>query len=243
MSALHPLQARLSDIEKRLGVIFKNKQLLILAFVHRSFVNEHRDVIDQHNERLEFLGDSVLGLVTSDYVYRRLPVHPEGVLSQLRSRLVDASACAKYLEKMQLADCILLGKGERVAAKQVKSSILADVFEALVGAIYLDSGYDIAAAFITSHFTKEIEETIGRPPRNYKADLQDYSQKHYQKPPTYKIMQEEGPDHAKIFQIAVFVDDRQLGAGAGSSKKEAEQQAALQALAKIEKLHSYTQKY
>ena len=138
MTPFESLRASLPQIEETLGTCFENKDLLILAFVHRSFVNEHRDLIDQHNERLEFLGDSVLGLVMADYLYRRLPTYPEGSLSQLRSRLVDAIACARFLQKLKLGDYILLGKGEQISEGRMKGSILADVFEAVIGSMYLD---------------------------------------------------------------------------------------------------------
>lgn len=233
-SALEALREQLSAIEEKLGVSFENKDLLALAFVHRSFVNEHRDLIDQHNERLEFLGDSVLGLAIAEYLYRRLPSYPEGMLSQLRSKLVDAACCAKWLQKLQLSDYILLGKGERIAEGHMKVSILADVFEAMIGALYLDGGIGQVRSFLTVHFESDIEETIGSPPRNYKAELQDYSQKKFQKPPFYRVVQETGPDHAKVFHVAVSLNDRDLGMGIGSSKKEAEQRAAFEAIGRLE---------
>ena len=237
MDAMTPydsLRASLPCIEETLGMSFENKDLLMLAFVHRSFVNEHRDLIDQHNERLEFLGDSVLGLVMADYLYRRLPTYPEGCLSQLRSRLVDATACAHFLQKLQLGEYILLGKGEQISEGHMKSSILADAFEAIIGAMYLDGGVVVVRSFIACHFEQEIEEAIAEPSRNYKAELQDYSQKKFQKPPAYRVIDESGPDHAKIFHVVVSIDNQDLGAGSGSSKKEAEQRAAFEALGKIE---------
>jgi ribonuclease-3 len=231
MTSLGALRAKLSEIEEKLGVVFENKELLALSFVHRSFVNEHRDVIDQPNERLEFLGDSVLGLALADYLFRRLPSHAEGDLSQLRSRLVDAASCARYLQELKLTEYILVGKGERV--NEIRGSILSDVFEAIIGAIYLDGGIGIVRSFLTAHFEKEFEEAIGSPSRNYKAELQDYSQKKFQKPPSYRVVEESGPDHAKIFHVIVSVDEKELGMGTGSSKKEAEQRAAFEALGKV----------
>jgi ribonuclease III len=233
MTPLEFLRKQIPEIEGKLGVLFSNHELLLLAFIHRSFVNEYRQLIDQHNERLEFLGDSVLGLVMAEFLYRRFPSHPEGVLSQLRSRLVDATSCAKYLETLKLEEYILLGRGERLSGERVKHSILSDVFEALVGAIYLDGGFTTARSFLTTHFEEAIEETIGTPARNFKAELQDYSQRRFQKTPVYRVIQETGPDHAKQFSVVVFLEDREMGVGSGSSKKEAEQQAALAALEKI----------
>ena len=234
MTPLDILRKQIPQVEDKLGVIFENKELLVLAFIHRSFVNEFRKLSEQHNERLEFLGDSVLGLVMAEFLYRRLPSHPEGALSQLRSRLVDAASCEQYLQKLKLEEYILLGKGERQSSEKIRSSILADVFEAIVGAIYLDGGFLVVRSFLQAHFEEIIEGAIGAPARNYKAELQDYSQKRYQKPPVYRVVHESGPDHAKQFSIVVLLDDQEMGEGIGSSKKEAEQRAASAALGKIE---------
>jgi len=232
MNPYQQLQSRLESIEEKLGLIFDNKEFLILAFIHRSFINEYRERQLQHNERLEFLGDSVLGLVVADFLYHRLPDHPEGVLSQLRSKLVDANSCAQYLQKLQLAEFILLGKGETMTEGRTKTSILADTFEALLGAIYLDGGLGVTKSFLLCHFETEFEAAIGSPPRNYKAELQDLSQKQTQKAPVYKVVDETGPDHSKIFHVMVFVNDQEAGIGIGASKKEAEQRAAFDALSK-----------
>ena len=232
MNPLQQLQSRLDAIEEKLGYVFENKGFLVLSFVHRSFLNEYRGSSLEHNERLEFLGDSVLGLALADYLYHRLPAHPEGLLSQLRSRLVDANSCAQYLQKLGLPEHILLGKGEVLSEGRAKTSILADVFEALLGAIYLDGGLPTAKSFLLLHFETEFEAAIGSPPRNYKAELQDFSQKQFQRTPVYKIVDETGPDHAKVFHVMVFVDGEEAGLGAGASKKEAEQRAAFDALSK-----------
>lgn len=224
----------LPSIEKNIGYVFENKDLLVLCFTHRSFVNELKGRTVPHNERLEFLGDSVLGLVIAEYLYHRLPGHPEGLLSQLRSRLVDSQSCAQFLQKLELTDAILLGRGERLAEGHAKVSIRADVFEALVGAIYLDGGLAVVKSFILRHFDEQIEQVIGSPSRNYKAELQEFSQKKFQKAPVYKVIEETGPDHAKVFHVLVFLADQETGMGIGSSKKEAEQQAAFDALSKME---------
>lgn len=233
MNPLQELEENLLNIEEKIGYTFENKRLLILAFVHRSFINEYRDLIEEHNERLEFLGDSVLGLAVADFLFHRLPAYPEGPLSQLRSRLVDAPSCALYLQKLSLPDFILLGKGERKGDGKAKTSILADVFEALIGAIYLDGGLTIAKSFFLCYFEEELEAAIGSPSRNYKAELQDYAQKKFQRPPLYKVVQESGPDHAKLFHVMVLVNEQEAGIGLGASKKEAEQRAAFEALTKI----------
>lgn len=234
MNPLDALQKRLSFIEEKLGYSFENKDLLILAFVHRSFVNEHRDLIKEHNERLEFLGDSVLGLILADFLYHRLPSCPEGQLSQLRSRLVDQQACVEYIAKFDLKEEILLGRGEKMSEGKARNSILADVFEAIIGAIYLDAGLQVTKSFLLSHFEEKMEVEIQSPPRNFKAELQDYSQKKFQKVPLYKVIEETGPDHAKVFHVMVYLNEQEAGIGVGISKKEAEQRAAFEALAKLE---------
>lgn len=232
MNPLETLKSKLSSIEEKLGYVFENKSFLIQSFMHRSFINEYREGGLQHNERLEFLGDSVLGLVVADYLYHRLPAYPEGQLSQLRSRLVDANSCAHYLQKLQLAEYILLGRGEKMTEGRAKPSILADVFEALLGAMYLDGGLGTMKSFLIFHFEPEFEAAIGTPARNYKAELQDLSQKKFQKIPVYKVVDETGPDHAKVFHVMVFLNEKEAGVGMGASKKEAEQRAAFDALSK-----------
>ncbi len=234
MDLLETFKLNLTSVEEKLGYVFENKDVLTLAFIHRSFVNESKGAALNHNERLEFLGDSVLGLIIADYLYHRLPGYPEGQLSQLRSRLVDASSCALYLQKLGLAESILLGKGERMSEGHAKASIKADVFEALIAAIYLDGGSQVVKSFLLCHFEDEIEKVIGSPPRNYKAELQDYSQKKFQRGPVYKVVDETGPDHAKVFHVLVSVNENELGIGMGASKKEAEQRAAFAALSKLD---------
>lgn len=221
-----------ADIESKLGYHFQNPSLLALAFVHRSYVNEHRE-ISGHNERLEFLGDSILGFLMADYLYKNLPSTPEGELSFLRSRLVEASSCVVYIHKLNLEKYILLGKGEKMNDGRGRESILADLFEAIVGAIYLDGGIEAAHRFVFHHFLDEVNSILQTPLRNWKATLQDYCQKKFQKTPIYTVLSETGPDHSKIFQIAVSVCGQDLGMGGGASKKEAQQAAAADALSKI----------
>ncbi len=233
MNPFEALILKCPEIEKQLGYEFKNKKLLALAFVHRSFFNEKKEIVKEHNERLEFLGDSVLGLIISDYLYGILPDCPEGDLSHLRSHIVEASSCVHYATKLGLADHILLGKGEKMNDGRGRDTILADFFEALIGAIYLDGGLESAAKFFFFHFLEDIEVAIKGPPRNHKAELQDYSQKKHQKPPEYRVSKESGPDHSKMFHIVVLIDGNEVGEGTGSSKKVAEQNAAEDALKKL----------
>ena len=235
MNAIPFLTDHAGEIEKKLGYVFRNKSLLALALTHRSFVNENRGV-NQHNERLEFLGDSVLGLMVSDYLYRQLPTMPEGELSYLRSRLVEASSCVSYLQKLEISSYLLLGRGEKMNDGRGRESILADLFEALIGAIYLDTGMEAARNFFFHHFSQEITDIIKKPQQNWKALLQDYCQKKYQHTPFYKVIDESGPDHSKIFKIVVSISQQDLGYGEGPSKKEAQQAVAANALSKLESL-------
>jgi ribonuclease III len=223
MNLLEGLQSKVPLIEQKLCYMFHNKELLALAFVHRSFFNEHRALLKENNERLEFLGDSVLGLIISDYLYAHLPDAPEGHLSQLRSHIVEAGSCAQLLSRLGIAEYVLLGKGERMNDGRGRETILADLFEALIG----------AKTFFFFHFSEKIEEHLKAPLRNWKAELQDYSQKKHQKPPVYKIQKESGPDHSKVFQVVVCVDGIDIAEGVGSSKKEAEAAAAEEALKKL----------
>jgi len=205
---------------------------MALAFVHRSFINENRDV-NEHNERLEFLGDSVLGLLVADYLYRYLPATPEGELSYLRSRLVEAGSCVRYVTKLEVDRFLLLGKGEKMNDGRGRDSILADLFEAIIGAVFLDGGLEAASAFLFENFSEEIAEILKRPLHNWKALLQDHCQKKYRKTPMYRVVEESGPDHSKTFKVAVIFNDEEMGLGEGGSKKEAQQAAAEDAFSKL----------
>lgn len=236
MNAYEVLIDNSLNIESLLGYTFQNKKWLALAFVHRSFFNEHRDLVEEYNERLEFLGDAVLSLIVSGYFYTLLPDRSEGQLSHLRSQVVEASRCALFVAKLGVGSFLLLGKGEKRAEGRGRETILADFFEALLGAIYLDGGLEAARTFFLHHFQEDLEQIMERPPRNWKAELQDYSQKKYQKPPQYKVMRESGPDHSKMFHISVHIDEKEVGQGRGFSKKQAEQASAEQALLALEEL-------
>lgn len=222
------------QIESKLGYRFTNKKLLVLAFTHCSYVNESRTPL-QHNERLEFLGDSILGLIVSDYLYRVLPDVPEGDLSALRAKLVEANSCISYIQKLDLEKYLVLGKGERMNDGRGRETILSDLFEALLGAIFLDGGLYAAQAFFFERFKCDIDDILQAPLKNPKALLQDYCQKKFQQTPQYRVLSEKGPDHSKIFQIAVVVHETELGCGEGPSKKEAQQAAAKNALSGLKK--------
>lgn len=222
------------EIEKRLGYVFKNKELIALAFTHRSYFNEHRERTAGHNERVEFLGDSVLGLIVSSYLYEHLPDHPEGHLSHLKAYLVGADMCITYMQKWGVEEFLLLGRGESANIGRGRERIVADLFESLMGAIYLDGGLECAKDCFLNSFSSFLDQEVAEPMRNWKADLQDYSQKKFQKPPAYEVLKEEGPAHDKVFLVAALIDGVEVGKGEGASKKEAEQEAAKDALKNIE---------
>ncbi|MEI8126141.1 MAG: ribonuclease III [Parachlamydiaceae bacterium] len=232
MHTIDNLSQPTQEIEAKLQYTFKDHALLALAFVHRSYINEHKEV-PQHNERLEFLGDSILGLLTAEYLYRQLPTTAEGDLSYLRSRLVEASSCVSFVQNLGIEQYLLLGKGERMNDGRGRDSILADLFEAIIGAIYLDGGIEAARHFLFSNFKSKIEEILKTPLSNWKAILQDYCQKKHQQTPIYQVLEESGPDHSKKFIIAVIISNQEVGRGTGASKKEAQQSAAADALARI----------
>ncbi len=235
MSPYQKLLQQIEFIEERISYVFQNKELLALAFIHRSFYNEHRTELTNHNERLEFLGDSVLNFLVSHYLYSEFPSLSEGDLSHLRSQLVDASMCSKLLETLSLSEFVLLGRGEQISKGQNKESIQADLFEALLAALFLDGGLDVVKTFFWSHFSEKINHILKEPSRNWKAELQEYAQKKHQRPPVYKILSETGPDHNKRFEVVALVGNMQLKEGGGSSKKEAEQEAAKASLMDLEK--------
>lgn len=233
MNAVEQLIENASVIEAKIGYTFRDKALLALAFVHRSYVNENK-YIAAHNERLEFLGDSVLGMIISDFLYNYLSETPEGELSYLRSRLVEATSCYTYVKKLDIIKHMLLGKGEKMSDGRGRESIAADLFEAIIGSIFLDGGIDAARSFIFLHFTDEMHAILKTPLRNWKASLQDFCQKQFQQTPVYKVLSEAGPDHSKIFLISVLIHgEEELGRGEGNSKKEAQQAAAHDAMLKL----------
>lgn len=222
------------NIEEKLNYRFKDPQLLQLALTHRSYWNEHQALVSSYNERLEFLGDSVLGLVVAQYLYRNYPQKDEGILSSIRAQLVNASACIEYIQQLKLEEDLLLGKGEVQNKGKGRESILANLFEALMAAIYLDQGLEAATHFFISHFKYHLDRVLSTPLRNCKGEFQDYIQKYFHKTPFYEVMEERGPSHQKEFVIRVRVGDEVWGQGRGSSKKEAQMAAAKEALQKLE---------
>lgn len=225
----------LGELCRKLGVAFKDQGLLQQALIHTSYANERKGDTSQHNERLEFLGDAVLDLVISEYLFRRFGDLPEGELTKARAAVVCEPALARRSKAIGLGEHLLLGRGEAASGGRERISILADAFEAIIGAVYLDSGLIAAADFVLAQLADELDHIAeGNYPQDYKTLLQEVVQRTGDSKLTYEVIDERGPDHSKVFVVAVFVAGSKLGEGCGKSKKEAEQKAACQALATLD---------
>jgi len=222
------------EFEKKLGFAFKNKNLLIEAFVHRSYLNEHPNEDLIANERLEFLGDTVLEFLTSRFLFQKFPNFSEGELTNLRSKLVCTRSLAKIAKKLDLSFYLLLSRGEEESGGRENASLLANTFEALLGAIYLDQGIDQTQDFLQLHLFPTIEKA--KEYQDYKSNFQRICQEKFKITPVYKTLEESGPDHAKTFTEGVYIDKKLWGRGEGKSKQEAEQEAAKKALDKLDKI-------
>ncbi len=222
----------LSKLEESIGYTFKDKTLLNKALTHSSYANEHKTTNISYNERLEFLGDSVLSLIVSDYIYKKYSKFPEGDLTKLRAAVVCETSLAFISKKLKLGEYLLLGKGEEATGGRERTSILADALEALIGAIYLDSSFEYSKRFVIRILENEIIQAskVGDLFTDYKTKLQETLQKTSKSKIEYKIDKEEGPDHEKIFFMSAIVESKIYGRGWGRSKKEAEQMAAKEAL-------------
>jgi ribonuclease-3 len=221
----------LARLDEALGVAFSDAALRELALTHRSFAFE-RGLLAT-NERLEFLGDSVLGLVVTDMAYRDYPEMPEGALAKLRAAVVNMSALADVARSLGLGDVVLLGKGEEQSGGRDKPSILADALEAVFGAVYLDRGLEVATSLIEGLFRPRMQAYVrGEGDRDYKTILQELASQALHSMPEYRL-EEQGPDHQKEFTATVHLGGEPMGTGTGRSKKEAEQRAAAQAFARM----------
>ncbi len=219
------------EFEKRINIEFDNKELLKTAFTHRSFVNENRRIAKEHNERIEFLGDAVLELAVSDFLFTKYPQKPEGELTAYRAALVNTDSIATAAKKLGMNEFLLLSRGESKDTGRARHSILANSFEALLGAIYLDKGYGVVEKFIGKMLYGEIDEIIkNRLWQDAKSHFQEKAQEKSGTTPNYKTVEESGPDHDKKFVIAVMLGSEQVALGSGSSKQEAEQSAARKAV-------------
>ena len=221
----------LTKLEETIGVKFKDKDLLIQATVHRSYINEHPEFKLDHNERLEFLGDAVLELVVTEYLYKHYP-NPEGELTNWRASLVNGSNLAKIGAKINIEDYLMMSKGEtKDANSKARQYILANAMEAIIGAIYLDQGIKPAEKFIAKYILSGLSEIIAK--RLYidaKSSFQEKAQEVTGVTPTYRVLESSGPDHAKIFKIGVYLNKELIATGTGTSKQEAQTEAAKKAL-------------
>lgn len=220
----------LEKLESTIKVTFTNKELLRQAFVHRSYLNEHPDFPLDHNERLEFLGDAVLELVVTEYLFLNYN-NPEGELTNWRASLVNAKILSQIAQKIEFEHLLHLSKGEEKDRGKARQYILANAMEALIGAIYLDQGWEKAKQFINEFILCELDEILDK--KLYldpKSSFQELAQEKTGITPTYKVLSEEGPDHAKEFEIGVFLNKELIATGKGSSKQEAQESAAQNAL-------------
>lgn len=219
-------------LEKKLGLKFKNQNIIKMAFIHRSFLNESKEQLES-NERLEFLGDSILSFLVSKYLYKTYPTFPEGELTSLRSAVVKTKTLSQIAEELALGDLLKLSKGESESNGKSNPSILADTFEALLGAVFLDQGLAKAEYLITHFLLPKLDIIFKQKTyKDAKSTLQEKIQDKMRTSPTYKVIGELGPDHAKTFTIGVFLGAKILGTGKGKSKQEGEQMAAKNALEK-----------
>lgn len=220
-----------SRFEHEIGITFKDKSIIKQAFTHRSYLNENRSLTLAHNERLEFLGDAVLELSVTDYLYKTYPDKPEGEMTALRSALVNAITLSTVASNLHVNDFLLLSKGEAKDMGRARQYILANTLEAIIGAIYLDQGFEVAHHFI-SRFVLSLTEEIVRQGSwiDSKSSFQEKAQERIGITPVYKKIREIGPDHDKHFTVGVFLDTDLIAEGSGKSKQDAEQEAARKAL-------------
>ncbi|MDP2587044.1 MAG: ribonuclease III [Candidatus Komeilibacteria bacterium] len=221
----------LKKLEKTLEVVFKNKDLLKMATVHRSYLNEHKNFELDHNERLEFLGDAVLELVTTDYLYKNFP-NPEGELTNWRASLVNAKMLAAIAHALAIEDFLYMSKGETQDANpKARNYILANAVEAIIGAIYLDQGLEAAREFINRNMLSRLDNILAN--QLYldpKSKFQEKSQEIFNVTPVYKVLEESGPDHNKFFKVGVYLNHEMVAEGEGTSKQEAQVKAAQNAI-------------
>lgn len=224
----------LEVLQKKLGVRFKNQSLLQHALTHTSYIHENKLPTDQSNERLEFLGDAVLGICIAEMLIRAFPDEPEGALSKRRAALVNQKQVARLAEAIDLGPALRLGKGEEKTGGRTKSSLLGDAFEAMIGAMYLDQGLEVVQPFLQNLFKEliPVSKTV-ETSQDYKTRLQEFYQKEFKRSPRYVVVNESGPDHSKIFEVRIDFQGSSLGEGKGRSKREAEQDAARHAIVKL----------
>lgn len=221
----------LEGLQVKLGTAFFDRTVLLTAITHRSYLNEHRDATWGHNERLEFLGDAVLELIVTDYLFSKYPDKPEGELTAVRAALVNTVSLSAAAESLELNAHLLMSKGEAKDTGRARQYILANVFEACIGAIYIDQGYDAAKQFVAGQLFAKTDEIVRkRLWQDAKSRFQEMSQEHANVTPTYETLSQQGPDHDRVFTVGVFLHKHLVAEGEGRSKQEAEQQAAEKAI-------------
>ncbi|WP_323741834.1 ribonuclease III [Salinibacillus xinjiangensis] len=223
------------NFQQTIGTEFNNERLLKQAFTHSSYVNEHRHLDLEDNERLEFLGDAVLELAVSQYLYRKNPDMAEGDLTKLRASIVCEPSLVHFAEKLNFNELVLLGKGEEMTGGRTRPALLADAFEAFIGALYLDQGFDTVLTFLGRYIFPTIKPGAFSHATDYKSLLQEVVQQDLDGQIEYEIVDEKGPAHNREFIANVFIHDEKYGDGSGRTKKEAEQNAAKEALEKLDK--------
>lgn len=223
----------MKGLEEKLEYEFKDKSLIMTALTHSSYANENRKKNLKNNERLEFLGDSVLGMIVANHLYRTRQNMPEGKMTRLRAELVCEQNLAKVAEKLQLGKYLLLGKGEELGGGRTRHSIIADAVEAVIAAVYLDGGYECASKVIHKFILDPMEEGEELTAYDYKTELQELVQRKSGQTLSYTMIDQTGPDHDKVFTFAVALNGETIGTGTGKNKKEAEQSAAGDALRKL----------
>ncbi len=223
--------AEFANFEEKIGLNFKDKRLLMQAFVHRSYLNENPNIGMEHNERLEFLGDAVLELAVTDYLYKKYPNEDEGVLTSYRAALVNANIISDIARDFGMNEYLLLSKGEAKDTGKARNYILANTFEAVLGAIYIDQGYDEAEKFVAKtiliHIDNVVKNKLWKDPKSY---VQEKAQEVLGVTPAYKVISESGPDHDKHFTIGIYFGNELAAEGKGKSKQEGEQSAAQKAM-------------
>jgi ribonuclease-3 len=221
----------LSTFESKIGHIFSDKRLVETAFTHRSFLNENRVPGREHNERLEFLGDAVLELVVTDFLYKKYPEKPEGELTAVRAALVNTVSISDAAGKLGMNEYLMLSRGEARDTGRARAIILANAFEAVIGALYLDAGYDAAQKFIEAQLFHKTDEVVAkRLWQDAKSRFQEIAQEKHGITPSYQLMHHTGPDHARTFTVGAFIGAERIATGEGKSKQEAEQAAAEKAI-------------
>lgn len=231
MTESQEIPQSLEKLEKVLEVSFRDKAHLLTAITHRSYLNEHREATQEHNERYEFLGDAVLELVVTDFLFQKFPEKPEGELTAIRAALVNTVSLADASSKLGVNDFLLLSKGEERDTGRARQYILANTFEAIVGALYLDQGYGASRDFIAAQLFDRTERIVEkRLWQDGKSRFQELSQEHSGITPNYETLSQTGPDHDRTFTVGVFLGNEKVAEGQGRSKQEAEQQAAEHAI-------------